>query len=674
MRLERRMLNRCVGRVQLVLLLPCAALAAGNCLSHCDNPCDQLNGNLQDECGGCDAQVGCWPGAEGWRTMSVVVGSTGSSAPTHAQAEQQGSRCPFSPEALSAAAARVGQPLRRAPRVYLYSEERVRRLLGGLGDAGVEAWAFGERTELADGSPLWPVAASQQHKMWALPAIFLHRLWSVPALRASTAAEADLFVIPLFPELPQYEAWHRPGQEARTFADAEREHAEMRAADAEKRAVWSWQPEYRVRAMQKICERLFASELTAAYPHLNERTAPRHVVLAVEYTPIAGYCNGTFESGTRRADAGGGSASVRPLRPPSLHLLERMQWIGHEDFGAYLNQAARTGGRSRVPLPGSDCGGLGINVPFPSVLHAPMPAPAMTPTAEATAAGAPMEPTEPAEPTEPTEPAADDARRVAQRAASMGRTYWMSFAGSLTGEQRGAALRREVWRQCEALGRPSCAGLTSDAGLAFDFKLSEAFELKQRSVFCVEPGGFSPVRKAILDAYAFGCLPVLFLSPEEEAMLWPWHWGRWGADAAVVVDRRAFLRGEVDLVRLLLAIPLPRLRRMRAVATAHLSRLMYHVNTTASVSDGSQPKVSRTACGGATATAQPIHAAQIGASNAPCEVNSREGDALEVLIHGLVQTADALDELEESRRVGEGADRTHSAEDMGTVSMEHAET
>ncbi len=48
----------------LPLLWPARADAGGNCMPHCANPCDQLSGDLNHECGGCDAATLCWHSAD----------------------------------------------------------------------------------------------------------------------------------------------------------------------------------------------------------------------------------------------------------------------------------------------------------------------------------------------------------------------------------------------------------------------------------------------------------------------------------------------------------------------------------------------------------------------------------------------------------------------------------
>ena len=79
--------------------------------------------------------------------------------------------------------------------------------------------------------------------------------------------------------------------------------------------------------------------------------------------------------------------------------------------------------------------------------------------------------------------------------------------------------------------------------------------------FCLEPAGDSPFRRSITDSLALGCIPVFFSQPQEDA--YSWLWEGWRRAASVVVNRTAFLNGEIDLYRLLSSIPPEQLALMR---------------------------------------------------------------------------------------------------------------
>ena len=59
------------ARPTLALLLWMVAPASTShappgCLSHCEEPCTNLNGNVEEECGACSEPTACRPGAEGY--------------------------------------------------------------------------------------------------------------------------------------------------------------------------------------------------------------------------------------------------------------------------------------------------------------------------------------------------------------------------------------------------------------------------------------------------------------------------------------------------------------------------------------------------------------------------------------------------------------------------------
>ena len=91
--------------------------------------------------------------------------------------------------------------------------------------------------------------------------------------------------------------------------------------------------------------------------------------------------------------------------------------------------------------------------------------------------------------------------------------------------------------------------------------------MKAQSTFCLEPSGDSPFRRSITDDVAFGCIPVFFCAAQREA--YSMVWGHWKHSASVLVNRTAFLRGEIDLHRLLSSVPAPLLELFRKTIAEH---------------------------------------------------------------------------------------------------------
>ena len=91
--------------------------------------------------------------------------------------------------------------------------------------------------------------------------------------------------------------------------------------------------------------------------------------------------------------------------------------------------------------------------------------------------------------------------------------------------------------------------------------------LKYQSTFCLEPAGDSPFRRSTTDSIAFGCIPVFFSAPQEDA--YNWLWSDWRRAASVRVNRTLYLAGKIDLHRLLDSAPPELIMRMRQTLAQH---------------------------------------------------------------------------------------------------------
>ena len=68
-----------------------------------------------------------------------------------------------------------------------------------------------------------------------------------------------------------------------------------------------------------------------------------------------------------------------------------------------------------------------------------------------------------------------------------------------------ARLRQRLIEQCKAAGAPMCAH-----SLPSGKSPERTAQLYWDATFCLQPGGDTISRKAILDALLLGCVPVLF--------------------------------------------------------------------------------------------------------------------------------------------------------------------
>jgi len=110
------------------------------------------------------------------------------------------------------------------------------------------------------------------------------------------------------------------------------------------------------------------------------------------------------------------------------------------------------------------------------------------------------------------------------------------------------------------------------------------YNLKSRSIFCLDPVGDSPGRRSTVDSYAVGCIPVLI--GVVQAFLYPEQWAGWHDSAFLVVDAELFRKGLVDLVKLLEAVPLESIHFMQQQIAKFAPRMLYNEDDLPELEDG----------------------------------------------------------------------------------------
>ena len=112
------------------------------------------------------------------------------------------------------------------------------------------------------------------------------------------------------------------------------------------------------------------------------------------------------------------------------------------------------------------------------------------------------------------------------------RTSLVCFTGSLRGQPTSMQIRQRLVTACQAAPRALCSSLVSTHFPIFGpaqstrgqaTTLRKALSLKRRATFCLEPPGFSPPRKSMLDSLLSGCIPVLFYERHQctPPPMWP---------------------------------------------------------------------------------------------------------------------------------------------------------
>jgi hypothetical protein len=98
-------------------------------------------------------------------------------------------------------------------------------------------------------------------------------------------------------------------------------------------------------------------------------------------------------------------------------------------------------------------------------------------------------------------------------------------------------------------------------------------KLYWNATFCLQPPGDAVSRKGVADALVLGCIPVQF--HEGMAEQWPWHWGEWQRASSVLLDWRAVLRGELDVMGSLRGIPAAQVAAMQESIAQNAHRIHY---------------------------------------------------------------------------------------------------
>ena len=143
------------------------------------------------------------------------------------------------------------------------------------------------------------------------------------------------------------------------------------------------------------------------------------------------------------------------------------------------------------------------------------------------------------------------------------------------GSPLASKLRAVLKDKCALYGPALCTLVTAYNMEADRGTLETTWAAKQSATFCLEPPGFGPERKAMVDALTLGCIPVLF-EPSEEPALWPLQWlGSWKSASRVLVDAREVISGRVDVLATLRAIPAERIAQMQAAIEANVHMVHY---------------------------------------------------------------------------------------------------
>ncbi len=170
------------------------------------------------------------------------------------------------------------------------------------------------------------------------------------------------------------------------------------------------------------------------------------------------------------------------------------------------------------------------------------------------------------------------------------RSVLMTWAGrATTGAVQSVRIRQKIVEICKALGDDSaCALNVNEDGLQWATgsrdgqrhdestraNLRRSLKLKGSAVFCLEPPGWAPLRKSMLDSLLSGCIPVFFDAVANIRRYWPLHL-RWAGPFFVAIDPVNFVAGRIDLAAKLARINRTAAQRLQATIAANAHQLVY---------------------------------------------------------------------------------------------------
>ncbi|KAL1507906.1 hypothetical protein AB1Y20_007512 [Prymnesium parvum] len=171
----------------------------------------------------------------------------------------------------------------------------------------------------------------------------------------------------------------------------------------------------------------------------------------------------------------------------------------------------------------------------------------------------------------------------------------VAFTGSLNGRPQSIYVRTRLVEQCRR--HPGCEaqvetqypiGLRQHTdpyavrgALQASNNMAVALALKARSVFCLEPQGFSPPRKSTIDSILLGCIPVMFYSSLALEQLLPFHFAPWRLNASLNFRPRFLTENpSFNVLDALEQISDERIHRMQQTIAEHAHKLVYDTDGT----------------------------------------------------------------------------------------------
>eukprot|EP01041_Mallomonas_annulata_P008043 gene8043-16489_t len=138
----------------------------------------------------------------------------------------------------------------------------------------------------------------------------------------------------------------------------------------------------------------------------------------------------------------------------------------------------------------------------------------------------------------------------------------------------GCKLRKVIISQCEASKPEDCAHYGSGPHGRAHHPITDLLYYTN-TTFCLHPTGDAETRKAIFDSMLLGCIPVVF-TPQLMYRVYTWFFTLEDARAtSVYIPMESILKGGVNIVEALRAIPIDKIKSMQAAIQRLAPSLQY---------------------------------------------------------------------------------------------------
>ena len=138
------------------------------------------------------------------------------------------------------------------------------------------------------------------------------------------------------------------------------------------------------------------------------------------------------------------------------------------------------------------------------------------------------------------------------------RKYLMTFGASPEGTPRNKKIRAAIANQCKNSKECNYINL----GQYAQAQIPVSFRAKFQSTFCIEPGGYGPERKSMMDSLLLGCIPVIVSDDFVRFGIWKVNWW-WYKNASIIITENDILDNNMSIRDHLAKVSPLQIRNMR---------------------------------------------------------------------------------------------------------------